>query len=149
MPGFLLILKTAAKQVKVPVLYSIVQSSVFACSNSSWNKMSGNSSILASPMILWIFHLRQLDLWADVEGVCEIPLEDKVVCCVRQRLNHHKTDLSNLIIEASVADIFQTIEVHFEALHKEVQLLWISFGLVLSSLITMSLKNNTPSCWAT
>ena len=61
-------------------------------------KKSENSSLFASRMILRVFHLGQLDLWADVEGVGEIPLEDEVVCGVRERLNHHKTDLTSLII---------------------------------------------------
>ena len=47
------------------------------------------------------FHLWKLYLRADVERVCEIPLEDQVVCCVRKRLNHHKTDLSNEVIKRS------------------------------------------------
>ena len=37
--------------------------------------------------------LRKLDLRTDIERIGEVPLENKVVRCVGQRLDHHKTHL--------------------------------------------------------
>ena len=38
--------------------------------------------------------LRKLDLRTDIERVGEVPLENKVVRCVGQRLDHYEADLS-------------------------------------------------------
>ena len=41
--------------------------------------------------------LRKLDLRTDIERIGEVPLENKVVRCVGQRLDHHKTHLVHKI----------------------------------------------------
>ena len=40
--------------------------------------------------------LRKLDLRTDIERIGEVPLENKVVRCVGQRLDHHKTHLVHI-----------------------------------------------------